>query len=392
MIDELFVQLSSRGLDQVQSALSGVTSGLTAVQSVIGKVSQGFQAALVPAAALTATITGLALAGLQGTVELQQMNLQFQMFAREVANVVAPVVDLLTAGFAKLSRVMQALGGNGQKALLVIVAGITAVTIGLTAVVTGLGLAAAAVGVLIGVVSVLTTVVTALAAAITVGTGGLNLIIGAVVALATGVATVSAALAGITLTGLYSAIGALLAYSKDLRVALWNVVEAFGGVLSALAPLGKALLVIGAAIVQSFVVEPLIKFANVLTVVLMVAEKLIARFIAMSPIIGRLAGALNLGGGQRRDVSLNQTGEESAQGTFQRIQQAALQTSAQKSPIEENTDAIKAMTKTAEDWIKAIDRNLPSAPQVQSIIAGAAYGVANPATALVNYFVGGSRP
>lgn len=384
MIDELYVTLSTRGMEAVQSSLSNITSGLSQVQGIIQKVSAGFQTALVPAAALTATLTGLALAGFQGTVEMQQLSFQFQLFAREIASVVAPVVDLLTAGFAKLSRVMQSLGGNGQKLVLVFVGGLAAITIGLTAVITALGVASMAVGLLIGVVSVLTTVVSALAAAVTAGTGGLNLIIGAVVALATGSAAASAALAGITLTGLYASIGGLLAYSRELRMALWGVIEAFGGVLQAAWPVMKALLVIGGAILEAFVIEPLIQFAHWLTVVLMTAERIITRLIAMVPIIGRIAGAFNLGGGQRQNVALNQTGEESASGTFQRIQQAALQTSATQTPVEANTDALKALTTRVEEWTGTVNRvidGIASRPPVQAIIAGANAVAENPMAA-----------
>ena len=373
MIDELFVQLSTKGLDVVTTSLTQLQSGLGQVKSVIDKVSQGFQIALAPAAALTATITGLALAGFQGTVQMQQLQFNFQLMTREIASIMVPVIELVTRMFQRLWMALAKLGGDGQRFLMAIAVGVAAVAIGLGAVVTTLTLVSAAIGIVIGVASVLTVVVGALAAAVTGATGGLNLLLAAFSLLVSVQFTAYGAAVVGTMGAISGVIGFVIAYSQELRSSLWMVIEAFGNLISAAWPIVKVFLAIGAALLDSFVVQPLINFANWLTMILMIAEKLIAKFIAMVPIIGRIASLVNFGGGKRTETTLNQTGEESASGSFQRIQQATLQATAgaEQSPIEANTDALKAVTEKVDMWIQAIEKVQASAPSVETITSGA---------------------
>lgn len=101
-----------------------------------------------------------------------------------------------------------------------------------------------------------------------------------------------------------------------------------GRVVEAMKPLWTISINFGSLLLKTLVVGPLVDFANKLTVVLIIFEK-IAR------VAGQVAGSvLKLTGlgksltkpivGERSELRLNQTGTEDAEGTFQRIQQEIL--------------------------------------------------------------------
>lgn len=251
------------GFQQAAASPTGGTGGISAAgvpkaKPIDGDDLGGFKGMAANAAIATASIGGLttaltAIAGLtkrgfEGTVEIEQFGRSIMMFARELANVAAPALQLATRLINGLTSTFRGLGGMGQT--------------------------------MIG-------------------------------------------------RGFFGPIGYLIEVLKDPAVqqAGAQLAAAVGRVVEAMKPLWTISINLGSQLLKTFVVGPLVDFANKLTVALLIFEK-------MARVAGQVAGSvLKLTGlgnltkpiiGERSELRLNQTGTEDAEGTFQRIQQEIL--------------------------------------------------------------------
>lgn len=371
VLDSLFVDITARGLDAVSGQLNAFSGVIGQVNGLINQMRQSLAMALVPVGAATAAITALSLAGLQGTVELQQLTLHFKLFAREIAGITMPIVEGLTWMFNRMWRVLSRIGADGQKALFLIVAGLIGVTVAITGVI--LALTAATV-----VVGVLTTAVSALAFVMTLASGGLNLVAAALIAL-TGIqfAAIGAASAAWYAT-LGASFAALVAYSKDLRQALYDVGMQIWQVFEAAQPLLKALAVLAGAIIKTFVIEPLIVFLGWMEKIVLVVER-VAKALSGLPVVRRLAAIFDADKKPGVRPTLTGGGTETAEGTFDRFQNAALGTPETKDPLADNTDKLKHLADRIDAWIDVVKDRIRRVEEftdkpVESLVAGAGGG------------------
>jgi len=136
---------------------------------------------------------------------------------------------------------------------------------------------------------------------------------------------------------------------------------AFGDLLTALEPIGAVLLKLAMFIGNAFIVKPLINFITALTVIVQLLERAVRLATRLMGISG-----MKLPTGEKTGVTLNQTGEESAAGTFQRIQQSILQYEPDKKSEDEkqtnHLDNIVSMLR--ERFSKAQNIQAPSAADI----------------------------
>lgn len=131
------VRFESQAYGQLQSLIgrAGLAGGIAS-----GKAGSGFQNPFKPlaiaAAATTASLVGLAKAGLSGTVEGYRLDMQFTLLSRSVASIFLPVIESVTQRMEKLNFALMNLTGNQQNKLMKVglgVAGVGAFAGGLSA-------------------------------------------------------------------------------------------------------------------------------------------------------------------------------------------------------------------------------------------------------------------
>jgi hypothetical protein len=361
MISELYVNVTSKGMETVRSAIKGIQGGAETAQAALGSLSNALSgvrnivlSTTAPLLAMKAGLLGLAYAGMQGTVEMDMFHRSFQQLTRYIAASFAPILDIVRVGIDKLNAAIRMFGGTGQKVLMVLVAGliglgavVVAATVGFTAMAMAIGVVSAAVGVLNGLMT-LFVFLEGLA------TAGIAPLIGAAVMLA-GV-QFAGSIAGITafVGGIAAAGAGLVVFFRDLRQALGALIDAGAQLAQALWPIVKAGLMIAGVLAQAFIVEPLVKFLNILTAIVITVTKLADKLIMTVPLLRSLKMAPDA----RTEVMLSQTGTESMQGTFARVQEAALRAvkdgEKTMSPLEANTAKIEALVNKIDEWINVI--------------------------------------
>lgn len=154
--------------------------------------------------------------------------------------------------------------------------------------------------------------------------------------------------AGQLLLGRISPIGMAMEVLANPAVqsALRQLTGAFGELLTAAQPLLNLLANVGTMFLKAFVIEPLTNFARGLTIVVTVLKEvvsLVAQSVSGFASLFGLQRLLAAPQGNRRTVTLNATGTEDAQGTFQRLQQAVLK--AGQPPEEANDPQLKELQK-----------------------------------------------
>lgn len=370
-----YIDVTTRGMDRAMNSIKQLNDGLNDTQKILDKVAGAFQTALIPTAALTTAISGIAVVGLRGTTEMYTLNYQISQFSKQIASALLPIVDAMTTAFNRAWRTIQSMGRAGQIAILTITAGLIGATVVLTACSVGFAILAGFIAAATSAVIVLTGAMAVLDAVQNLVTGGLEDIVGIAVTAGTAIAGILGITASGTMAAIAGAIGAawgvVLAVSKDLRAALWQVFDAMLEIGQAMWPIVKAFGVIAFLALDVALVKPLINFLNVLTLVLHAVAKLIERLQKIAPIIGQLAALAGVG--ETRQVTANQTGQESFTQTFNRIQEAILRV--EESPIEQNTTALGGLTAAIDRLIDKIPTNAQEAyntlPKTQEIVEGA---------------------
>jgi hypothetical protein len=97
---------------------SGMGGAVSPKAASPGGVGAMIGAAAGPIGIATAAITGIALKGLQGTAELEQFGMALTNIAREVGNLVAPALRLVTGLLNQLTATFRGTGGAGQQLLM----------------------------------------------------------------------------------------------------------------------------------------------------------------------------------------------------------------------------------------------------------------------------------
>lgn len=325
-LSELFVEISAKGIAKASDEIRGMTKAVQAASNASSQLAAGINSLTTPlkylaagAGIVTASITALAYKGFEGTTQMYLFQRQVTLLGREVASILTPVLNMLTNVVARVVTYFQSLSATGQRAwaiVFLLVAGFTAlVGTGLAVIAVITGIIAALIGVAASIVFIMAEIDTA--------TGGLYtgiLIIGAVVTALTGIFT---AIAGGGALGA-SAIGAFALTSERLRAAFGGVMDAFGRVWTAAEPMLTRILYLVVLLIEVGL-QPMIIALNVIEATLhniaAVAEYLgrIPFFAKMGQFLDKKLGIGN--GEQRSEVTLNQTGNESAAGKFDRIQQ-----------------------------------------------------------------------
>lgn len=383
VLSELYVDVIARGLQGAMGGISDLqkriaeaadagtvlrtgldTTGLSMKQ--LGKMAQDFSGGMVkgagaiaaPLTAATATITGFAQAGLQGTVQAERLSQAYTEFTRLIAGALLPVIDAISSGLETVNRWLRQAGVTGQQVFLIIAVGIVAATVAAT---------------------VFLAVVSAIAVAVSVATGGLNVLIGALIGL-------QMAIAAALVVGAAGAAAGLMSMFEDSRAAVGALVIALGQLWEASQPLLQAGLQLAAGLAKFLIVDRLVMVINVLTAAALVAEKLLKVFLKIKEVVMGLAAiraiAPGIGQGKMKEVTLNQTGTENAQGTFARIQEAVFKAARDneeesKDAALERLEAIKSATVATYNllasWYNLVRGPLlPAAPRIEEQAQGGA--------------------
>lgn len=172
--------------------------------------------------------------------------------------------------------------------------------------------------------------------------------------------------------------------------AMRQLLAAFGQLNQALAPIRTILFNISTEFLRLFVIEPLVKFLNGLTLVALMMERvargagMVASAVAQAVGAGKLNEAVS---GPRREVRLNQTGTEDANGTFQRIQQAVLKAAMpDEESVDPNLEELKRLTAIVDGISKWVQQRFQQAKDdidrpIAMIQGGAAGAGATPGLA-----------
>ncbi len=244
-----------RQANPVNQARPAANVGPNPLSTVGGLLPGGLGAiigAATPVGAAAAAISAsLALInqGLQGTAELEQFGMAFTNIAREVGNVFAPVVRLVTAVLNQLTGTFRGTGAAGQQFLMLM-----------------------------------------------------------------------------TSTGIILEVFSNPAVQSSIK----GLMVSFGGLVQALQPLLNLFANIGSALLDTFVVAPLLEFTKALTFIVTLMAEMTKLAMQTAQSFASLFGMSRLFSAPQRgrfESTLNQTGTEDAAGTFQRIQQAVFKAS-----------------------------------------------------------------
>jgi hypothetical protein len=178
---------------------------------------------------------------------------------------------------------------------------------------------------------------------------------------------------GQKLLGLLSPLIMIFDVFGDPRIqsALKMFVGAFTELQVALSPIRELMAGLYQQFLDTFVIEPLVMFIKGLTLVVLLVKELSMRMME----IGRTLGVFNAFGKlptpERKQVTLNQTGTEDAQGTFQRIQQAILKSASPMSDEAKRTEYLKEIN-TIVALMKPLIETIASG--IQGLVAAANVG------------------
>src|SRR5688500_679476 len=110
-LGQFFIELTVKGADKVGIAIEGVLGQLKKLD-VSGKAVASTFVSTFKAA--SAAVTGLAAAGMVGTVEGNNMAFAWQRLSREIASIALPVFEAITNVVRKLTTFLQSLSGAQQ--------------------------------------------------------------------------------------------------------------------------------------------------------------------------------------------------------------------------------------------------------------------------------------
>ena len=311
VLSRLFVDVTARGIGSTSAQVRQFSGAMKEVEKIsaqaekavsvmnqaVSMTGAAIRTVLVPLGALSASLVALTRAGLQGTVQLYQLNRQFQLFTREIAAAMLPAVELVIAGMKRLNQFIRDAGLTGQNAFLKVGIVLLSLTAGLTAGAAVLGAVGLALSFIAAMAFPLAAVAFVLASAI-------GLVVGGFVA--------------------------MVALSPNLRAALGRLWEAVRQLARSFEPVVTGLLNIGGLMLNTFVIEPVIVMVKALTTLVQVLDRVYNRLKLISPLlmvlgyVGRQSQAPDVPTEDRRRVTLDQTGQESGEQTFQRIQQEIL--------------------------------------------------------------------
>lgn len=177
--------------------------------------------------------------------------------------------------------------------------------------------------------------------------------------------------AGQLLLGRLSPLGMALEVLANPAVqgAMRMLGSAFGELLKELQPLINLAANVGTELLKAFVVEPLVGFVKTLTFAVLLMKELVR---AAAPLFGGFKGKwFDAPDGNRRQVTLNQTGTEDANGTFQRIQQAVLRASTgDKTEEEKQTSELTELNNKAKEIANKLDAAIGGISGVISAVLG----------------------
>lgn len=323
VISQLYVDVMARGVEQTKAKMDGLVSATQAYQGVFnqiaGKIQEVAQYVIIPVAAVSASLTGMTIAGFAGTTHMSRLGASIQSINRLMASAFIPLMELGIRAAERISRAIDSWGVNGQRAII----GFTLMSVALTA--------------MLGVM-------------ITLGP-----LTGAIVGV------VAAIIAGTT---------AAYMFHSELRGALGGLWVSIVELGEALKPLLKFLMVIGLEVTRAFVIHPLVNFINYLTLAVHIVAKLTDKVMMLFGTM-RYFKTLDVSGGSGDRVMINQTGTENAQQTFQRMQEGALRLEA-PSEMQINTNALANLTAKIDEWIARIPNSFDDMiPSSNEIIQGA---------------------
>ena len=143
VLTEQYVDIVTRNLRETMDALRAIqkqadatgealkrmkgqaSSGTGAAASVVspkgaapGGVGAMIGAAAGPIGIATAAVAGITLKGLQGTAELEQFGMALTNIAREIGNLVAPALRVVTEMLNRLTQMFRGTGAAGQQLLM----------------------------------------------------------------------------------------------------------------------------------------------------------------------------------------------------------------------------------------------------------------------------------
>lgn len=186
--------------------------------------------------------------------------------------------------------------------------------------------------------------------------------------------------AGQQLLGRLTPIGAAFEVLANpaVQTAFRGLVAAFGQLVQAAQPLLNLVANIGSVLLDVFVVGPLVQFTRALTFTVLLLKEIVSTVTRLVGIIPGLNSLMQSPAGQRRQVTLAQTGTEDATATFQRIQEAVLRAGGPKTEEEKQTNYLSEIDAKVKEIVGKFDASIG---QVQAIVSFVSQLVTNPSAA-----------
>lgn len=190
----------------------------------------------------------------------------------------------------------------------------------------------------------------------------------------------STGVAGQQLLGRLTPIGAAFEVLANpaVQTAFRGLVAAFGQLVQAAQPLLNLVANIGSVLLDVFVVGPLVQFTRALTFTVLLLKEIVSTVTRLVGIIPGLNALMQSPAGQRRQVTLAQTGTEDATATFQRIQEAVLRAGGPKTEEEKQTNYLSEIDAKVKEIVGKFDASIG---QVQAIVSFVSQLVTNPSAA-----------
>lgn len=163
-----------------------------------------------------------------------------------------------------------------------------------------------------------------------------------------------------------------------VQTAFRGLVAAFGQLVQAAQPLLNLVANIGSVLLDVFVVGPLVQFTRALTFTVLLLKEIVSTVTRLVGIIPGLNSLMQSPAGQRRQVTLAQTGTEDATATFQRIQEAVLRAGGPKSEEEKQTNYLSEIDAKVKEIVGKFDASIG---QVAAIVSFVSQLVTNPSAA-----------
>jgi hypothetical protein len=177
--------------------------------------------------------------------------------------------------------------------------------------------------------------------------------------------------AGQLLLGRLSPIGVLFEVLANAGVqnAFEGLLVSVGQLVQAMQPLLNLFANLGTQIIDVFVVGPIIAFTRALTFVVLLLKEVAERAFAVARAFGLLNSPLfNQPAQQRRQVTLQQTGTEDANSTFQRIQQAVLRAGGPATEEEKQTSELEQIKEKVKEIATKFDESIAPLRSIASLV------------------------